>query len=223
VNNLHIYALILTPTTKLFLPQGIFQQVKIINSDRLSAIIESDINLELIKEDDQKLIDAVLCHDRVICEIFAQTTVLPLRFGIAFASETTLISHLTNYYDDYLAKLQELINKAEYTLKFTALAPPELDLPQENSGRGYFLAKKQKYQKQQEFYENQEKQWENVVKLINDHYPCIAQGEGEQRKILLLTDKNIENLLLTQLENWQIICENWEINMTVGLPPYHFS
>lgn len=214
MNNLHIYALIKTPEITLDLPEGINEKVRLINWEKITAIAEPNINIETIKEDEEKLMQTVLNHDRVICHIFAQITVLPLRFGIGFVSEENLREHLKSNYATYLQKLTELTNKAEYILKFTPKEKPEINISSELKGRAYFLAKKQQYQDQQEWEKEQDLQWQNLVKTITDKYPAIVI-EGEEKKIYLLGDKNQETLILEE-------GEQWEINLTEGLPPYHF-
>ena len=80
--NLYTYAFLKTPTEKLKLPVGITNPVLLITSGTLSAVVEPEVCLDTLQNDEECLIQAVLCHDRVIYELFQQTTVLPLRFGI---------------------------------------------------------------------------------------------------------------------------------------------
>lgn len=224
MRNLHIYGFINTPVNSLELPIGIANQVQIVNNDGLSVLIEPEVELESLRNNDVQLMHAVLCHDRVICEVFRQTTILPLRFGICFSSLERLIEHLKSDHQQYLEKLKNLSDKAEYTLKFTQLAPPEPTLPSEVKGREYFLAKKQRYQMQQDFQVAQTQEWEKITVAIAQAYnsAIISQPEGQAPRIYLLVNRKDEPLLLENFQAWQQLFSHWEWHLGEALPPYHF-
>lgn len=222
--NLHTYALLKTPLTPLDLPRGIAGQVQIFSSDRLSVLVEPEISVVSFEDDSDRLMQAVLAHDRVICQVFRQTSVLPLRFGTYFASTETLEKHLKSHSQQYLEKLEQLEGKGEYSLKFTPLLPPEEPLPLETGGRQYFLAKKQRYQQIQDFNEAQAVEWQKACTLASETYPSAtveptADGEG---RIYVLVNRKEESLLLERYQTLQETCPHWEIKLGEALPPYHF-
>ncbi|MFB2839053.1 GvpL/GvpF family gas vesicle protein [Floridanema evergladense] len=222
--NFYSYAFLKTPTAALEIPIGIAGEVFLINGGNISALVEAEVSLSSLQNDDQQLISAVLSHDRVICEIFRQTTILPLRFGTSFVSQEKLLLHLEAHQNEYLEKIHELKGKAEYILKFTPRKLEEPAIPSEVGGKQYFLAKKQRYQNQQDFYILQTAEWENVVHLITDIHKSaiIFPAQGEDARIFLLVNQTEENLLKTQFRNWQRACPRWELQLGEALPPYHF-
>ncbi len=225
LSHLHTYAFLQTPTKSLDLPQGIASQVQIIQTDRLSAIVESGISAVSLETDSDRLMAAVLSHDRVLCSIFRQTAILPLRFGTYFASPERLQTYMRSHAEDYLEKLKKLTGKGEYTLKFYPLPPPQDSPPPEVGGRQYFLAKKQRYQLQQDFRVSQTTQWQKIAELIAKSYPSIFIGsssESEER-IYILANHPDESQLREDLQTWQQTCPHWQIELGEALPPYRFA
>ncbi|NEU74314.1 hypothetical protein PI95_017545 [Hassallia byssoidea VB512170] len=223
LSNFYTYAFLLTPATVLELPKGISDRVLFISHAGVSALVEPEVSLESLQNDDERLIQAVLSHDQVICELFRQTTILPLRFGTSFASKESLLTHLESHAEKYLEKLRQLNGKAEYILKFI----PRIDEPvitPESGGRQYFLAKKQRYQTQQDFQIAQTAEWENAVHLITQIYKSaiVVQPQGEEARIYLLVSCQDEPLLAEQFLAWQKACSRWELQLGLALPPYHF-
>lgn len=222
--NLHIYALLKTPAEPLDLPSGIAGQVQIFNCDRISAIVEPEISVASLEADSDQLMQAVLAHDRVICQVFRQTSVLPLRFGTYFASTESLQTHLISQNQQYLEKLEQLDGKGEYIIKFTPLLPPDDPLPSETGGRQYFLAKKQRYQQIQDFQDTQTVEWENAVEFASQTYQSVIVKPTPERegKIYLLFNLKDETLLLELYHTFQQNCTHWEVQLGAALPPYHF-
>lgn len=225
LENFYTYTFLKTPTTCLELPQGIENPVQIVTVGDLSAIVEPDLWIESFQEDSDRLLQAVLSHDRVICEVFNQTPVLPLRFGTSFASLKGLQTHLVDCRQVYLEKLESFEGKGEYCIKFNPLTPPKQpDLPQ-GGGRQYFLAKKQYYQQQQDFWTLQASEWETVTQQVVQAYPesrIEPSQEGEGR-IYLLISRQEEALLYENLRIWQQTCTLWNLQLGTALPPYHFA
>jgi len=223
-NNLHIYALLKTPAEPLELPNGIAGQVQLFTCDRISAIIEPEISVASLEEDSDQLMQAVLAHDRVICQVFQQISVLPLRFGTYFASTASLETHLQSQNQQYLEKLEQLEGKGEYSIKFIPLLPTDDPLPNETGGRQYFLAKKQRYQQIQEFQDIQRVEWENAVEFASkNHHSVIVEptpeGEG---KIYLLLNLQDQTIILELYHTFQRNCTHWQVQLGESLPPYHF-
>ncbi|MDF5733107.1 MAG: GvpL/GvpF family gas vesicle protein [Rhizonema sp. PD38] len=222
--NFYTYAFLETPTAELELPVGIRDRVLLISSAGVSALVEPEISIESLQNDDERLIQAVLSHDRVMGELFRQTTVLPLRFGTCFTSKESLLTYLEFHAQEYLEKLRLLNGKAEYILKFVPRTLDEPVITPLSGGRQYFLAKKQRYQTQQDFQNIQTAQRENAVDLITQIYKSaiVVQPEGEEARIYLLVSRQDEPLLTEQFLTWQKACSHWELQLEFALPPYHF-
>ena len=224
---MYTYAFFKTPIIPLAaLPDGIAGTVQIINSDDLSALVEPGLALEALQEKDDLLVQAVLAHDRVICELFRQTTVLPLRFGTSFASLERLLAQLSSHRDEYLSKLSQVEGKAEYTLKLTPveLSSEPSSTETETQGRDYFLAKKRRYQTQLERQNQQQAERQQVMEAIASTYPNLVLGEaqGSVERIYLLCDRQEEPLLQQHLQGWEALCSQWQLHLGEALPPYHF-
>ena len=223
LENLYTYAFLKTPSFSLHLPQGSTTSVIQINGNGLSAIIEPGISLDSFQDDDKKIVQMAIDHDRVICDIFRQITVLPLRFGTYFASTDNLLNHLESYGEEYLNKLEKINGKTEFILK---LIPRMLDeeSPVLESGRNYFLAKKQHYQQQKNFILAQASEKEVLINFISqiNQIPVIIQEQAEEVLIYLLVNYQDKTLLLEQFLTWQQTCPRWHLLLGEGLPPYHF-
>jgi hypothetical protein len=224
LSNFYTYAFLLTPATVLELPVGICDRVLLISHAGVSALVEPEVSLELLQNDDERLIQAVLSHDRVTCELFRQTTILPLRFGTSFVSKENLLTHLEAHAQEYLEKLRQLNGKAEYILKFIPRTLDEPVITPSSGGRQYFLAKKQRYQTQQDFQNAQTAQWDQAVHLITQIYKSaiVVQPQSEEARIYILVNRQDEPLLTEQFLAWQKACSHWELQLGLALPPYHF-
>ena len=77
----YVYGVCHCPTTEVTPPLGLEREIQIICVDQIAAIVEFGIDLEALQSDDQRLLNAVLSHDRVVCDLFQQFTILPIRFG----------------------------------------------------------------------------------------------------------------------------------------------
>lgn len=222
--NFYTYAFLNTPVADLELPLGISDRIFLIDNAGISAVVEVGVSLESIQNDDEKLTQAVLSHDRVICELFRQTTVLPLRFGTSFASKESLLTHLKSHGEEYLKKLHQFKGKSEYILKFIPQTPEEPTIANETGGKQYFLAKKQRFKTQQEFYNLQAAEWDNAVEQITEIYKSaiVVQPENEAARIYICVSLEEENILAEQFITWQKACLRWELQLTEALPPYHF-
>jgi Gas vesicle synthesis protein GvpL/GvpF len=208
------------------MPEGMIEPVKAIGNERLVAIVEPGLSFEALEANDQLLIRAALTHDRVICDLFRQITVLPLRFGTRFISEEGLRTHLEQNADQYLARLERLVGKAEYTLKFIPQplsSSPELEETNQK-GKQYFLAKKQQYQARAEQQAAQQAQWQAVIEKANALYP-VTPGQDQEgiARIHLLAEREGELLLQQQVQQWQEACLLGTLKLEGALPPYHFA
>ncbi|MGD1804210.1 GvpL/GvpF family gas vesicle protein [Dapis sp. BLCC M126] len=221
----YVYAFLYLPKLSLALPKGMKQEVELISYQNLAAVTEADISIEAIQETDEKLLEAVLNHDRVVREIFQQTSILPLRFGNAFAEIENIINHLQDNQQKYVTTLTQLAEKAEYTVTFAPVSPPSTLEISEARGKAYLLAKKQRFQQQQAFQTEQHQQWENIRQLILEDYPKAEfkdSKEGGIKQVHLLANRDTEVLTTQKLPTWQTECSYWQITLSEQLPPYHF-
>lgn len=206
------------------LPPGIAGSLQLIGTDQVVALVEPDLELAWIEQNDERLMQAVFSHDRVLREVFSQTTILPLRFGTCFISKAALLEHLHAHASTYQATLTRLRGKAEYTLKLTPIELPEEDSLSEATGRNYFLAKKQRYQVQMEYQQQQQEELQQIKAWVADGYPNLVYGnphDGVER-LYLLGDRQTESALLDHLIHWRSQSSRWELSLGEALPPYHF-
>lgn len=221
---MYTYAFFKTPKTDLqFEQHGIAGQVEIIGTPTLSALVEPSLDLDEIQQNDHRLVQAVLTHDRVICDLFWTTAILPLRFGTWFVSPENLLEHLELHQDKYLAKLNQFEGKAEYRLMLMPIdrSQPELDPLQEKES---LSAKKQRYQQQLDKQTQQQRELKTVLNQVTLAYPnhILKESRSEGEKLYLLVNREAEDTLYSRLEGWQNLCSSWELTLGEALPPYHF-
>ncbi|MDX2096904.1 MAG: GvpL/GvpF family gas vesicle protein [Leptolyngbyaceae cyanobacterium bins.59] len=222
---MYVYALLPKPDNPLVLPMGIIEPLRMIQTPDLAAVVELEVPWEDLEQRDERLIQAVLAHDRVIQNLFSQTDLLPLRFGTQFFSVETLTRHLESHRQEYLDKLRHLKGKAEYTLRLIPLPPPEDTAPlTELPGRAYFLAKKQRYTSQIEWQQQQEAQLEAFkgAVLQSSLEGIIGEPQEDTARIYLLAPRTDESSILNFLTDWQSACPGWQFVLDDPLPPYHF-
>ncbi|AFY67724.1 GvpL/GvpF family gas vesicle protein [Geitlerinema sp. PCC 7407] len=224
---MYVYALLPTPTTALALPPGFASAaVQVISQGPLAAIAEAIASVEALQQDDEHLMQAVLNHDRVIRSLFAQTSLLPLRFGTCLASEAALAQYLIEHSQEHLRTLQHLAGKAEYCLSLTPLeasSEPAI-APEDTTGKAYFLAKKQRYQAQADRQRQQAADKDHLLEAISQRYGDLRQGEPKAgtERVYLLVDRAQEPELQRQLQAWQTQTPHWSLLLGEALPPYHF-
>jgi hypothetical protein len=225
---MYIYVFFATPQTPLTLPAGLTAESELISQDGISVLVEPKLTPEHLRDGtDQFQLQAILWHDHVTQMMFQQTTVLPVPFGTFLVSRDALLAHLTNKASDYLQTLTRLQGKAEYTLKLIpvdteAIAP---SIPQEVTGKDYFLAKKQRYQAQSQLKQQQQENFQTLLQAIAttipDHqHPTPQDG---QERIHLLCDRHQSAELEILVQQWQATCPTWTLTLSDPLPPYHFT
>ncbi|MHC5612697.1 MAG: GvpL/GvpF family gas vesicle protein [Nostoc sp.] len=222
--NFYTYAFLNTPDFPLNLPDGNLGKLLLINGKNISAVVEPGISLELSQNNDEQVIKMVLAHDRVICDLSRQITVLPLRFGTYFISEDTLLNHIESHAQEYQDKLNNIQGKNEYTLKVIPQKVEELPKASGVNGRDYFLTKKQHYEQQKSFLAAQNEEKSHLINLITETYQAsaIVQDNAEEVRLHLLVDRHEKALLLEQVLTLQEKCPHWNLILGEPLPPYHF-
>ncbi|WP_392535242.1 GvpL/GvpF family gas vesicle protein [Nostoc sp. C117] len=222
--SIYVYALLVPTASPLVLPLGIERNIELVYSSDLAAIVESEISLEAIQATDERLLQAVLNHDRVIRELFQQTPLLPLRFGRGFTSQEKLLNHLEQHQEQYLEALTQLADKVEYTLKLTPCDLLDDSDTIDATGKAYLLAKKQRYQTQQAFQAQQCEQLELLNQLILKRYTNVIceTRQSDVRQIHFLAQCNDSTVSTQQFSLWQVQCSHWQLALSEPLPPYHF-
>ncbi len=221
---MYTYAFFQNPTAPLDLPDGIAGKLEILHQGEIAALVEPDLAIESLQTDEARLLEAIVTHDRVIVALFQQVTVLPLRFGTQFVSAAALLDHLTTQQTYYRERLAQLSGKAEYTLKLTALALPETTIPAHLKGKDYFLAKKQQYQTQVDWQQQQQQELRSLIGAIRQTYPqtLLSEFQEDEGKVYLLVDRPQAAKLAERLEFWQAESPCWQLLLGEAVPPYHF-
>ena len=219
---MYVYAFLKAPVDDIELPMGIEESSTLVVCGQLAALAEPALSLDSLQQTDERLMRAVMDHDRVIQELFQTTTVLPLRFGTSFLSQAHLISHLEEKQTLYWEQLQKLEDKAEYLVKLLPYAyKPEAEST-EKTGRSYFLAKKRRYEAQSTYQEQQRQEFNDFCQFLHAQ-PCeIVQGKGDEEveRLFLLLQRSQEEWFRQLLHNHTAHC--WQIHIGEALPPYHF-
>ncbi|WP_196358094.1 GvpL/GvpF family gas vesicle protein [Nodosilinea nodulosa] len=220
---IYLYSICPRPQQPLTLPLGLAEPTQLIAVDDIAAVVETSVDLESLQTDEPRLLNAVLSHDRVICELFQHTPLLPLRFGTQIASLDHLKTHLANQGADYAAKLKILAPKAEYQLKLIANEVGLPPLAEGLTGRDYFLAKKQRLQDQAAAQEQQQQELNRVLDHLYSAYgDCIeADSPDGEARVYILVDRE-EERLPQRLEEWRSQAPHWTLILSEALPPYHF-
>lgn len=219
----YLYSICPRPQQPLTLPLGLAEPTQLIAVDNIAAVVETGVDLETLQTDESRLLNAVLSHDRVICELFQATPLLPLRFGTQIASLKNLKDHLANQGADYAAKLEILAPKAEYQLKLIAQAVELPPLADGLTGRDYFLAKKQRLQDQATAQAAQQAELALVFDHIYSTYrDCLeAESPDGEARVYILIDRDDQSLP-QRVDEWRSQVPHWSLLLSDPLPPYHF-
>jgi hypothetical protein len=220
---LYTYCLLSDAKGNLSLPSGFKGDLRLVEDRAIAAVVEPELPREELEEDDETLVQAVIHHDWVICEIFRDHAVLPLRFGTYFPTEADLQTHLATNREKYQQTLENLSGKLEVTLKLTPIPFPE----QETSaakGKAYLRAKKQRYQEQSQYQAQQKIALEQFEQTINQTYSQWVHGEPKEstERFYLLLDAATFSSFSEQIKQWENWLPTWTIEVSPPLPPYHF-
>lgn len=222
---IYIYGFCAVPVGADFeLPAGIARQTYLIQAGALGAIAETHLDVQALKNNDQQLMTAILSHDRVLQEVFDQVPVLPLRFGTQFNQTSAVEAYLHHHQGQYLQRLAQLADQAEYLLK---LKPKLIDPPPLSdalTGRDYFLAKKQRLQAQSAYQQTQQEQLQALMVHLQQRYETVALGSAPAgcQHFYLLAPRQ-KTVVETAGSRWQAIAPAWDISCSDPLPPYHFA
>jgi hypothetical protein len=202
-------------------------QVIVAKGSSIAAAVEPLADLKVLESSDEVLLRSALRHDQVICHLFSQLQVLPLRFGTCFVSREKLQDHLLAKQADYQQTLAAITGLAEYMLKAYALPQPvaEESLQQGSlTGTAYLLAKKQEYLRQQQIQTQLEVELTSLQQLWPSTWPqrsIDSQGEEQLRIYFLLSPEHYQQALRLT-EEWLQHHPYWRLEWSTALPPYHF-
>ncbi|CAN1209037.1 Gas vesicle synthesis GvpLGvpF [Tumidithrix helvetica PCC 7403] len=222
---LYAFAILAVPIPTIQ-PLGIEgKPVTFIQVGELVVVVEPNLNVEALKETTEEiLLQAVLQHDRVICELYSQHNLLPLRFGTAFVSESALREYLIANQQELSDRLRSLEGYAEYLLKGKANFPkPEIN--GNLKGKEYLMAKREQYLQQQQVQVQLQSEVQELYGLIpqtSRAAPKLIQEAEETKAHLLLTPLQAEQLSQF-LQTWQSLHSHWRFELSDALPPYHFA
>jgi hypothetical protein len=178
------------------------------------------------------LLEKVLKHDQIIASLFGDSHLLPMRFGIAFVSESALYKYLQDNAQHLSDRLQFVAGKAEYTLELTPRMPMRESISAKD-GKSYLLAKKQQYAQQKSWGDRLQAEscdWQNRLEQYCTHwtipYQIVSTADLRLKCHLLLTEKQYAEL--SEYVNRSINSDtaglsHWQWQISLPLPPYHFA
>jgi hypothetical protein len=230
---LYTFAILPAPLPEIA-PLGITgKPIQYLLGDRLVAAIDPDLNVENLQLlPEQELMQAIIQHDRLVCELFEQHTLLPLRFGTAFVSIAALENYLAIEQEKLLASLERLDGYAEFLMTGTAIAP-KIEASSNLKGKDYLLAKRSQYLQQEQWQAQLQQEVLEYLQILSanlklatptyqlQHQIVEPQGAEDLRAYLLLPRSQSQGWQ-NALQLWQEQHCHWQIAWSQPLPPYHF-
>ncbi|MCY7331764.1 MAG: GvpL/GvpF family gas vesicle protein [Pseudanabaena sp. CAN_BIN31] len=228
---IYTFAILLAPAPE-DLPLGLTgKPIQYLQSDRLIAAIEPDVDIEALKLlPEQSLMQAIVHHDRLICDLFNDRTLLPLRFGTAFVSIEALETYLEAESEKLFASLERLDGYAEFLITGSAIAS-KVEAAANLKGKDYLLAKRSQYLQQEQWRSQLQEEVITYRQVITDNLNSEiykpefqhveTQGSEDVRVYALLPRSQVEQLQIT-LRSWEAEHSHWQIAWSQALPPYHF-
>ena len=213
-------------------PQGIQDRIHYLQVGDLVAVVETEINVQVLEQaGEEQLLQAVLGHDRVIGELFSalfeqSSSLLPLRFGTVFLSQSALEEYLRSNHTSLVDRLQQLSGCSEYVLK-GKFTPPKISQPAEDlKGKDYLVAKRTLYLQQQQVRSKQQEEYNDLITLLNASSQEIQTGvaqTAEDIKAFILLNSTQAQSIRESLTQWQSQHPAWQLDLSEALPPYHFA
>ena len=225
VSPMYTYAFLASPDCTLQMPSGISGRLELVRCNKLAALTEPDVDFATLQEEDTRLVQAAIAHDRVMCAVFEQVPLIPLQFGTCFRSRQRLIDHLATHQNTYLSKLNMLADCVEYCCKLT----PRLPSSAPNAGKEISTyASSSMSDRHVPFLADSldgimQAEKEDILARIAQTYPRLVahtQGEIERAYVLVQRAQAIE--LEEKILRWRSQLHNWQLELGQPLPPYHF-
>lgn len=228
---IYTFAILLAPAPSDLLMGLTGKPIQYLQSDLLIAAIEPNVDIEALKLlPEQSLMQAIVHHDRLICELFNQRTLLPLRFGTAFVSISALETYLKDESERLLASLQRLDGYAEFLITGSAIAP-KVETSVNLKGKDYLLAKRSQYLQQEQWRSQlQEEVLDYRQTIIDSLNPDLYKPEfqhvetqgSEDVRVYALLPRSQVKFLQDSVRSWEEEHSHWQIAWSEALPPYHF-
>ncbi|NJR66901.1 MAG: hypothetical protein HC772_18870 [Leptolyngbyaceae cyanobacterium CRU_2_3] len=114
---MYIYAFLPNPTRLLALPLGISGSLQIIAVKDLAALVELDLDVLALQDSDERLMQAILAHDRVTRAVFQQTTLLPPQVWYEFCLPTGIARAFRNSSSRVCGKAREASRQSRVSVK----------------------------------------------------------------------------------------------------------
>lgn len=229
---IYTFAILLAPAPDAR-PLGITgKPITYIQCDRLVAAVETEVDIDALNQlPEQSMLQAIIQHDRLLCELFEQRPLLPLPFLKTFFSDgKTLENYLQTDSSKLLANLQRIDGYAEFLITGTAIAP-KIETATDLKGKDYLLAKRSQYLQQEKWRSQLQQEVLDYRQTITDYLnPEIyqpefqhsePQGSEDVRVYALLPRSQVASLQDT-LRSWEERHPHWQIAWSQPLPPYHF-
>lgn len=230
---IYTFAILLEPVPDVR-PLGITgKPIEYIQCDRLVAAVETEVDIDALNQlPEQSMLQAIIHHDRLLCELFDQRPLLPLPFLKTFFSGVkTLESYLQTESPKLLASLQKIDGYAEFLITGTAIAiAPKVEAATQLKGKDYLLAKRSQYLQQEQWRSQLQREVlayrQAITNYLNPEYQVTfeqveTQGSEDVRVYALLPRSQVVALQET-LRSWEDQHPHWQIAWSPPLPPYHF-
>jgi len=215
-----------TPTLQTCLEQipGIQGSLRVYATESLAAAVEPLGDLEELRRSDHVLLTSALRHDDVIQALFAQTPLLPVRFGTCFPSLDQLLGYLKEQSPSLLEKLRVLGHRAEYILKIHVDPLPVGTDELPRSGTDYLLSRQQHYRTYQSAQQQRQDEHAALLALWPPEWPqqSLSPLEQEWGRYTFLLSEEQAAVAQSLTEEWQQQHPHWHLHWTPPLPPYHW-
>ncbi len=228
---IYTFAILLAPAPSDLLMGLTGKPIQYLQSDRLIAAIEPNVDIEALKLlPEQSLMQAIVHHDRLICELFNQRTLLPLRFGTAFVSISALETYLKDESERLLASLQRLDGYAEFLITGSAIAP-KVEASVNLKGKDYLLAKRSQYLQQEQWRSQLQEEVldyrQTLIDSLNSdlytpEFQHVETQGSEDVRVYALLPRSQVVFLQDSVRSWEEEHSHWQISWSEALPPYHF-
>ncbi len=227
---LYTYAFLPRPGASLcqFIQQipGLQQPLQVFSPPgvRIAAAVEPLPDPAALQASEEVLLRSALRHDQVLCWLFTQTPLLPLRFGTCFLSAEKLEAHLLTQQAEYEQALAVLGGRAEYCLKGRVQTQLPRDPQPAPSGTAYLLARRQAYLHQRQAQEQRQQELALLQQLWPPNWP-VQKGDpqpGEGLRLYFLLTPAEREVAAQLTQTWLAEHPHWQLDWSPPLPPYHF-
>jgi hypothetical protein len=158
-------------------------------------------------------LDALWAHERVVEQLMADRTVLPMRFGSTVADEDALRQFLVSRWESLLRALARIRGRVELGVRVVAESD---DTPAAASGRDYLLSKLRDGARADRVHEP-------LASLAADSRLQPVRGEHEVLRGAYLVDRDVVDGFTAGVSRLQRAHPDVAILCTGPWPPYTFA